>query len=342
VINVNSKERVLKALALEKPDRVPVVPFIISFAAKYAGFKFIDYARNSTIVAESQLAVARRFKVDAVYVDSDPVVEIEAMGARVEYPEDESPMASTPTVKSPRDVKLLRVADPEKDGRLPVWLDAIRILKEKAGGEFAVFANVNGPFQAAAQLLGISETAKCLLTKPDLLMELLDLTTQTVVDFTKAEIQAGVDAIILGDAMSSPNLISPDAFEQFSFPDIRKVIREAEGQVPFMLHICGNTTRIIDGMVATGARYLELDSTVDLAQVRKRHGNSVGIIGNVSPMLLLSGTPQAVKEECRKAMQAGGLDGAYILGSGCELAKNTPNENLDAMISAAEEYGTYL
>jgi uroporphyrinogen decarboxylase len=157
----------------------------------------------------------------------------------------------------------------------------------------------------------------------------------------RAEVEAGVDAVILGDAMSSTSLISPKAFEQFSFPYIQNVIRRAEGRVPFILHICGDATRIVDKMVETGATYLELDSSVDLAQVRKKHGNSIGMIGNVSPMLLLSGVPQAVIEECRKAILAGGLDGAFILGSGCELPKNAPHENLDAMVRAAEEYGKY-
>ena len=338
---MNSKDRVLKALALQKPDMVPVVPFIITFAAKYAGFKFIDYATNPRVMAESQIATVRRFKIDAVYVDSDPVVEIEAMGAKVEYPEDESPVASIPAVKSPDDIRKLRVPDPQKDGRLPVWLDAIRALKEKVGGEYAVFANVNGPFQSATQLLGITETAKCMLTDPALLLELLNLTAQTVIAFMKAEIQAGVDAIIFGDAMSSTNVISPACFEQFSLPYIREVIQAAGERVPFILHICGDTTKIIDKMVVTGARYLELDSVVDLAQVRRRHGNSIGIIGNVSPMLLLTGTSQAVEEECRKAIEAAGRDGAYMLGSGCEVPKNTPHRNLEAMTKAAEVYGEY-
>jgi len=338
---LNSKERVLKALAFEKPDRVPLVPFVITFAAKYAGFRFIDYATNSSVIAESQITTARRFKLDAVYVDSDPVVEIEAMGAKVEYSEDESPTASTPAVRSPHDVKLLRVPDPEKDGRLPVWLDAIRILKDRVGEERALFANVNGPFQAAAQLLGITETAKCMLRNPGLLLDLLDITTQTVIEFMKAEVRAGVDAVLLGDAMSSTNLISPDAFTQFSFPYIREVIRRAEERAPFILHICGDATRIIDKMIATGARYLELDSAVDLTQVRRRYGNSVGIIGNVSPMLILSGSPEAVEADCRRAIEAAGKEGAYMLGSGCEVPKNTPHRNLDAMARAAEEFGRY-
>ena len=206
---MNSKDRVLKALAFQKSDRIPVVPFIITFAAKYGGFRFIEYATNTSILAQCQIAVAKRFKIDAVYVDSDPIIEIEAMGARVRYPEDESPSVLEPTVKSLNDIQSLTLPDPEKDGRLPVWINAIRILKEKVGNEFAVFANINGPFLAAAQLLGMLETAKCMRRSPDVLLELMDLTTQTIVNFMKAEIQAGADAIILGDPMSSSSVISP-------------------------------------------------------------------------------------------------------------------------------------
>jgi uroporphyrinogen decarboxylase len=94
-------------------------------------------------------------------------------------------------------------------------------------------------------------------------------------------------------------------------------------------------------MVETGTGYLEVDSYVDMAQFRKKHGNSIGIIGNVSPTLLLTGSPEAVEQSCRKAIEAAGLTGAYILGSGCELPRNTPHMNLDMMVQAAEKYGQY-
>jgi uroporphyrinogen decarboxylase len=338
---VNSRERVLRALALEKGDRVPVVPFIITFAAKYAGFKFIEYAKDPKVLVKSQIAMARRFKIDAVYVDSDPIIEIEAMGAAVTYPEDESPMASKPAVKTSADIKSLKMPDLEKDGRLHVWLDAIRMLKKEVGEEFGVFGSVNAPFQAAAQLLGITETCMYMYRNPSLIYELLDLTTKVVVDFMKAEIDAGADAMVIGDAISSPTVISPKHFEQFSFPFIREVIRQAGGEVPFILHICGDATRIVDKMVETGTRYLEVDSYVDLGQVRKKYGNAVGIIGNVSPSLLLTGSADQVEESCRKAIEAAGGTGAYVLGSGCELPKNTPHVNLDMMVKAAEKYGRY-
>jgi len=337
---MNSRQRVLRALTLQKSDRIPVIPFIITFAAKSGGFKFIDYATNSNILAQCQIAVAERFKVDAVYVDSDPIVEIEAMGAQIRYPEDESPSVLEPAVKDLNGIRSLRLPDPEKDGRLPVWLNAVRILKERVGNEYSVFANVNGPFQSAAQLLGMLGAAKSMRHSPEVLVELLDLTTQTIINFMKAEIKAGADAIILGDPMSSPNVISPQEFARFSLPYIQKVVRHA-GEIPIILHICGNTTRIIDKMVETGARYLELDWSVDLAQVRMKYGSTIGLIGNINPTLLLTGTADEVEESCRKAITAAGLTGAYILGTGCELPKDTPHENLDRMITSAEKYGKY-
>ena len=325
---------------MQKSDRIPVIPFIITFAAKYGGVKFVEYATNPSILAQCQIAVAKRFKIDAVYVDSDPIVEIEAMGARIRYPEDESPSILEPIVKNLNDVRALTLPDPERDGRLPVWLNAIRTLREKVGSEFAVIANVNGPFLAAAQLLGILGTAKSMRSSPDVLFELLERTTQTIINFMRAEINAGADAIILGDPVSSTSVISPQEFIRFSLPYIQNVIRHA-GTVPVILHICGNTTRLIDKMVETGARYLELDWSVDLSQVRAKYGNKIGLIGNVNPTLLLTGTMNAVEENCRKAISAAGLSGAFILGTGCELPKNTPHENLDVMIASAQKYGKY-
>ena len=52
----------------------------------------------------------------------------------------------------------------------------------------------------------------------------------------------------------------------------------------------------------TGARYLELDWCVDMNQIRKKHGNTIGLIGNVNPTLFLTGTPEVVEDSCRKAV----------------------------------------
>lgn len=46
-----------------------------------------------------QVATAERFNIDALYVDSDAVIDIKAMGAEVKYIEDEVPTAPRPVVR---------------------------------------------------------------------------------------------------------------------------------------------------------------------------------------------------------------------------------------------------
>jgi uroporphyrinogen decarboxylase len=338
---MDSRDRVLKALSLQRPDRVPVVPFVISFAAKYAGLRFIEYCKDASKLAKAQVATAERFKLDAVYVDSDAVIDIEAMGAEVKYFEDEVPTVARPLVGSLDDLRSLEVPDPQTDGRLPVWLDAIKILKEKVGAHLAVFSNINGPFQIAAQLRGITNICMDFYRNPELVSELVGLATKAAVATARAEIDAGTDAIVLGDAMSSSSLISPGHFERFSFPYIQRVIREVGNAVPFFLHICGDSTRIIDKMVETGTRFLEVDACVDLRTIGEKYGNSIGVRGNISPALLLSGKPAEIEGKCREAIEASAKLGGFILGSGCELPKNTPHVNLETMVNSVEKYGKH-
>ncbi len=337
---LNPRERVLTTLQLQKPDRVPVIPFIITFAAKYAGMKFIDYCHDANKIAAAQAMTAEHFQIDAVYVDSDPIIEIEAIGAKVDYYEDEVPTVTKPYIQSLEDVRSLKIPDPQKDGRLPVWLEATRILKRSVGDERAVFTNINGPFQIAAQLRGIADICIDFYRNPQMVTKLLEFTTELSKTFVKAQMDAGTDAIVMGEAMSSPNLISPTQFEQYVLPHVRDII-ETEKAVPFFLHICGDSTPIIEKMVRTGARFLEVDTPVDLAKIREKYGNKVGIRGNVSTTQLLNGTPNEVEESCRKSIKAAAKGGGFILGSGCELPKNTPRRNLEAMVTAARKYGRY-
>ena len=61
---MNPRDRVLAALELREPDRVPVVPFIITFAAKHAGIKFIDYCTKADKIVESQFKTANDFDIE--------------------------------------------------------------------------------------------------------------------------------------------------------------------------------------------------------------------------------------------------------------------------------------
>ena len=65
-------------------------------------------------------------------------------------------------------------------------------------------------------------------------------------------------------------------------------------------------------------------------------------MGNVCPnSTLLFGTTQNVEDYSKKVIQQAGLNGKFILASGCMLSPDTPGENVHAMVNAAEKYGLY-
>jgi uroporphyrinogen decarboxylase len=96
-------------------------------------------------------------------------------------------------------------------------------------------------------------------------------------------------------------------------------------------------------MVASGAPILELDQKADMRQSKAAaHGKTV-ILGPVDPSeVMANGSPALVTEKCREAIEILGAGGGLILGPGCALPATTPDENIDAMIAAAQEFGSYL
>ena len=57
-------------------------------------------------------------------------------------------------------------------------------------------------------------------------------------------------------------------------------------------------------------------------------------------MLLRTGTPQAVKQYCRRLIENCGKGGGFILTGGASIEKGN-SDNLHVMMEAAEEYGVY-
>jgi hypothetical protein len=78
----------------------------------------------------------------------------------------------------------------------------------------------------------------------------------------------------------------------------------------------------------------------DMAKAKKELGDVCCIMGNVPTSLMMTGTPQEIKEHCRKLIEVCGKGGGYVLTGGANIDKG-PAENMRAMMAAAKEYGVY-
>ena len=80
----------------------------------------------------------------------------------------------------------------------------------------------------------------------------------------------------------------------------------------------------------------------DLSEIKKLYGNKIALMGNIQTTdVLLFGTPEDVRKACMKAIDDAAQNGGFILSSGDQPGRDTPDENLFAMVETAKTYGRY-
>jgi len=341
---MTGKERVLSVLNRKTPDCVPVVPQTFMFAAQTAGFRIGEINRNGKKMAESHIISQGKYGYDGCIIDIDDASLAEACGGTVIFDNPDEPALideHNPRVTDLRQFRDMELPDPLKDGRLPVWLEATRRLTDAIGDHTFVMGRADqGPFDLLCLLRGTENLMMELVTEdPKLLWEALDWCREACLRFAKAQKDAGAHATSFGEAYAGPNLISPDMYREFALEHETTLTRQVqEYGIPLSLHICGNTNNIIDDMASTGAAILEVDWQLDMKQACEIVGERCILMGNVDPSdPLVHGTPEKVYEKATEVLEAAGGRN-LILSSGCAMGRNTPPENLKALINAARQF----
>ena len=136
-------------------------------------------------------------------------------------------------------------------------------------------------------------------------------------------------------------MISPDMYRRWARPYEKRLVEEAhQTGCTYVLHIGGNTGKILGDMVATGADGIELGHQTDVAAAREALGDRTTFLGNLDPSCVLArGTVADVRAATRALLEAFADTPRFILNAGCAIPPDTPAENLHAMIAAAREFG---
>jgi len=348
---MNSTRRIEKAVGGELPDCVPVAPYMGNFGARLAGVPIDRYCTSGRLMAQAQYRAWELCGQDVLVAQSDNYYIAEGFGLKVDHHPDGTPTPRGALVREPRHIASLQVPDPRRDGRMPVYLEAVERLCGMVRGEAIVRAPGTGPLSLAGHLMGTQNflTRLGLLDiEPDAdaenaLVELLGLTTQALILFARACLESGARIIQAGDSLASSDMISPEMYRKWAFPFERRFFRAITDQCRdrrafSLLHICGDNSRILQDMAATGAMIVEIDSKVSLDLAKREIGARACIMGNLDPTtVLLQGSAASVQQAALQAIRDAGENGGFILGSGCEVPPDTPLENIKAMVRAARQ-----
>jgi uroporphyrinogen decarboxylase len=338
-------ERLRRTLARQPVDRTPVGPYLANWTATLAGLPLSTYCTDARRMAEVQLAAWERVGQDIIFPDADNYYLAEAFGCRSRLEADNFPSLERPALERPEQVFDLEVPNPERDGRMPVYLEATRRIAEQAGEAAAIRVPGTGPFAVAAYLIGVQaflyEIAmveqEVDLTHAAALERMLDLAAEAVTRFGLAQLQAGAHVLQCGDSLASGSMISPRTFRRFVLPRHQRIFAawKAAGAMT-ALHVCGNNTNMLELLADTGADIVAIDSAVDLALAKRRIGGRVTLIGNLDPVaLVLQGSADQVEAAARDCLAAASHGGGYVLGTGCEVPPRSPLENVRAIVRAA-------
>lgn len=336
------KERMTAFAAGREIDRIPCIPLIGEHACRLIGVTVSRYNHSAELMAGAQIAAFRKYRPDSVGIGPGLFGIAEAMGARLNFPEDGMPYVSEPILKNYDDLNRLLPADPHRDGRLPLYLEALKIINKQIGDQVVVGSSVGGPFTTAASLRGTANFLRDLRKNPEMAHRLLQLVTVSALRYIDAVSDLGLKPSI-SEPTASGTLISAEQFREFVKPYLKMYVDrivERCGSGP-MLHICGNTSRIWFDMADTGATILSLDNEIDLAEAKEAVGDRVCLAGNVPPVeTLMRGTRDQVLAKAKECLRrAHDNPKGYILSSGCALPLDTPPENVMALMEAARIYG---
>ena len=332
----------IRALKGETVERPPVwmmrqagryLPDFMKLKAKY---DFFTRCQTPELATEITVMPIDQIGTDAAILFSDILVVLQAMNIEVEMKPDVGPWIPTP-IRSEKELN--EVIVPDAEVALDYVIQAIKLTKIELNNRVPLIGFAGSPWTLlcyAVQGQGSKNFDKAkafCFSQPELAHRLLQMITDTTIDYLKAKITAGVDAVQLFDSWGG--LLSPDDYQLFSWPYIQQIVTALKDDIPVIVFGKGCWFALHD-MAKSGASALGVDWTCTARNARYLSGGQITLQGNYDPSRLLSPIP-VIKSDVKKMIDAFGKD-RYIVNLGHGILPNIPVDHAQAFVDAVKEY----
>jgi MtaA/CmuA family methyltransferase len=335
-----------RCISLGIPSRVPCFPIGVMFDFHIQGFTHRQWRSDPRVMVRVAAGAVRMFDYDVFMLHPDDLVEYEEVGIGITDEEDLPPAVSRylpPTAETLRGLKERGPTQPETHGRLARHLEGLRAIKAELGSDVCLTGRIAAPFSTLALILGIEGTLILMLEDPGLLEGFMELFLEYNQGIAALQLQAGADAIWLGDCVATSNFISVEQFERFAAgpaAESSRRIRNAGGIVFY--HGAETALPHLRTMAGLPVDAINIGYGVDLAEVKNAIGGRKCIMGNLDTIEVLR--PQSaedVERDVGRIVEAGKPGGGYIFCTGEGITHDTPVENVKAMVRAVRAHGAY-
>jgi [methyl-Co(III) methanol-specific corrinoid protein]:coenzyme M methyltransferase len=332
------KERWYAAMAQKELDR-PSVGVMTQSATvdqmEAIGVYWPDAHDDPELMAKLGMAQNTVLGFEAARIPFGLTIEAENLGLPVDRGKvDRTPMVKGHPYKEDNINELEIPKDFVDKGRAKVVRDAVGIMKKEVGDKLPIVVGTTGPFTLAGHLVGTENLLLWIVTQPEKVHELMKFTAEVCYEYQKAVNATGCDAIQQSDPSASTDMLSGEMFDEYAAPYIKRSF-EGVDNAKTVLHICGDTTILLDHMINTGTTALSIEEKVDPFEAVKLVDGRAALVGNIGVVNpLLQGTPEITKEHTQAVCEAG----FNVVSPGCGLAARVGKDNLIALVETVKAF----
>lgn len=299
---------------------------------------FLTLCKTPDYATEVTLQPLARFDLDAAILFSDILTIPDAMGLGLGFEVGEGPRFERP-LQSERAIAALHVPDVESE--LAYVPAAVRQIKAELTNRVPLIGFSGSPFTLACYMIegqGKSDflsVKRMLYERPDLLSRVLDVNTLAVSAYLEAQLQAGVDAVMIFDTWGG--LLSHSAYATFSLDYMRRVVESVKrvSDAPVILFTKGGG-QWLEQLAASGCDCVGLDWTTDLSAARERVGARVALQGNLDPAVLFA-SPQSIRTQVAQVLAEYGTGPGHVFNLGHGISQFTPPDHAKVLVDAVHE-----
>ncbi|MFA6334871.1 MAG: uroporphyrinogen decarboxylase family protein [Bacteroidales bacterium] len=375
------RERVLAAMDLQKPDRVPLMcQFSIGSMMQQLKPSPAEFWYDGELFAMGLVELCKRFNFDGILVSlhghspdwREKVISFKELEeGRQELTFDDCkelhtwtdlPMVkyfNKPLPKSIDDIDIQRdvpgVIDyiPVSQGlyfkidqRHP--FDIFLRLREMVGQRYSIHGEITSPFDYLLDLLGYEQGLISLILNPDKCKEILQKFTDGICSLAEEMCKYDIDAVKVSSPFAGMGFISPEHYQEFVLPYESQFIRKIrEWGKHAYIHTCGHIDDRLELMQQSGASGLEcLDpepvGNVDLKNAFDRIGDKMFIKGNIDSInSLLYADDAKAEEDVLRIIETGKKGSGFILSTACSIAPMVSADRLQMLSKLVERAGLY-
>jgi uroporphyrinogen decarboxylase len=334
-----------RAARLEKMDKIPMALIIDSpWIPGYAGITHMDYFVDPELWFQTNLRIHREFPgiifIPSWWMEYGMAAEPSALGAKIKFWFDNTP-SEYHTLYHIEDLELLPEYEVEHDAFMALTLHRIKMQKQRIldAGYILPLVTSRGPLCTAGFVRSTTDFMIDIVEKPEWAHKLIDLCTNLIIDWLKAQHKAMGDTVegifILDDIVG---FINEDHYKEFAHPYLKKICDAFPKDWVKIYHNDADINACLDYLPDAGFNVLNWGKQTHIEDVIDRVGGKICLMGNVNPLEVgVRGTPDEVFDATMEVLEASNGEG-IILSVGGGTSPGMPKENILAMQKALDEF----